>query len=390
MRVLMFSESYGGSTTTFIRNTINSLLHSNHEVLYLCSVYVQGNEISHPNFSLKVFPKKLTLFQRIIFRLIRHEYLSLYLKRRDLQINFEQIINNFQPDIIHCQFFNEALLLLENIDLKERKIICQFHGYDASKLLNIGSYLNLIRKYNSKKEVYFLFVAESLRRNVAKAINEKIRQSSILRCGIDTEFFKKPLPNKYSKIKNLELIKFLQISSLTEKKGHKYTIEALAKFKLYRPDVKFQYTICGDGPLKNELNNLVQELNLIDEVVFAGNINPFEAKQFLLESNVFIHHSITSKDGDQEGIPTAIMEAMAMGMPVLSTKHSGITELINKREIGILVDEKNIDQFVDSLQLILDFPTYIPESVEIIRGDFSLNYHGMELNNEYSLLSKAN
>jgi colanic acid/amylovoran biosynthesis glycosyltransferase len=380
----MFSESYGGPTTTFIRNTINSLLDSHHEVIYVCSLFIPGNEIQHPNFSISVLPKELSLKQRILFRINRNEYSSLYLKRRELNKKYKQILEDFQPDIIHCQFFNEALWLLENINLEEKKIICQFHGYDASKLLTNSSYRRLIRKYNKKKEIHFFFVAQSLKRNVENAINVEIRQSSILRCGIDTELFNDPFPNKTSKIKDLDLIKFLQISSLTEKKGHEYTLAALAKFKSFMPEIKFQYTICGEGPLKNKLQDKVKDLNLEKEVVFSGKINPEQAKQYLLTSNVFIHHSITSKEGDQEGIPTAIMEAMAMGLPILSTKHSGITELIMNNTIGVLVEEKNIKEILNSIELIMDYKTYVYESVEVINEEFSLKNHRRELNNQYS------
>jgi colanic acid/amylovoran biosynthesis glycosyltransferase len=380
MKVLMYSETFGGATTTFVRNSVNAILESGHELLYLCSNLIPGSDIKHQNISFKVIPRELHFTQKLLFKILKHEYSILFLRNARLSKIYKKIIFEFQPDVIHCHFFNEALWLLENIDLKKQKVICQFHGYDASKLLGIGSYVAFIKKYNKYEQILFCFVSHSLKHNIEKAIHGRVYHSEILRCGIDTSLFYKEVKGQIPKIIESQQVKFLQISSLTEKKGHVFTLKALSIFKINYPFLKFTYTICGDGPLLNEIKLLILDLNLNENVILVGKVTPAEAKRYLLESNVFLHHSITSKDGDQEGIPNAIMEAMSMGIPVVSTIHSGIPELVTDDLNGLLVSEKDISAYVASLYKILDFNSYISESVMKIKYEFSFLKHKVNLN----------
>ena len=388
MNVIMYSETYGGPTTTFIRNTINALLDSNYKVLYICSELIQGNKIDHQNFELVVIRKKTTLMQRIIYKLYGHEYSKFYLKNNYLSKEYNSLIEQFKPDIIHCQFFNEALWLLENIEISTQKIICQFHGYDASKLLRIKQYLHFLVKYSQFENLIFFFVSNSLKKNIEININKQVRNGRILNCGIDTNFFNRSIGTKYNRIKSFDTINFLQISSLTEKKGHEYTLKALAIFKKKFPKKKIKYTICGDGPLRQTIMHQINQLFLTEEVELIGKITPLQAKEYLLKSEVFLHHSVTSGEGDQEGIPTAIMEAMAMGIPIISTYHSGLPELVSNNKNGILVEERNIDEYVTALEKILEFNSFIPESVEKIKKSFSLVRHKSDLNNFYEQFTK--
>ncbi len=386
----MFSETYGGATTTFIRNSVNAILESGDEVLYLCSNFIPGNEINHRNFSVKVVPRELNFAQKLFFKVFKHEYSIFFLRNPGLSKIYKKIVSEYQPDIIHCQFFNEALWLLENIDIKKQKVVCQFHGYDASRLLSIGRYVQFIKKYNRFDNILYCFVSNSLKQNVENKIKDRINQSEILSCGIDTNLFNKEIRSSKEKLIELRELKFLQISSLTEKKGHITTLKAMSEFKKSYPDLKFSYTICGDGPFLNEIKSLIQKLDLAKNVLLIGKVIPFEAINFLSEANVFVHHSITSKDGDQEGIPTAIMEAMSMGIPVVSTNHSGIPELVTNNVNGLLINENDIDAFVDALYKILFFNSYIHESVLKIKNDFSYSVHKLNLLKMYQSFSETN
>ena len=378
MKILMFSDSYGGITTTFIRNIVKALIELDNEVLYVCSDLISSNYNNHPNFSTIRIPKELSTLQKILFKIRKDEYSRFYLKKRILHKKYNEILVNYKPDIIYCHFFNEALYLLENISIEGLNIFCHIHGYDASKLLVNNSYKYFINKYNKKREINFLFVANALKFNLEKSINKKIQRAHLLHCGIDTSFFQRKAPNKILKIYEFKVIHFIQISSLTEKKGHHYSLQAFAIFKKHRPDIKFKFIICGDGPLSSLLVQVVKDLKLEEDVLFVGNVTPIQAREYLLKSHVFIHHSITSKSGDQEGIPTSIMEAMSVGLPVISTKHSGITELITDNVYGLLNQEKEVSQIVSSIEKILQYPSYIPSSVNRIEKFFSLKNYSIE------------
>jgi colanic acid/amylovoran biosynthesis glycosyltransferase len=134
-------------------------------------------------------------------------------------------------------------------------------------------------------------------------------------------------------------IKLISVARLTEKKGLKYSILALGN--LIQQHKNVEYNIVGDGPLKKDLTDLVNKLNLNDNVRLLGQKSQTEVRELLDQSHILIAPSVTAKDGDQEGIPVAIMEAMAMGLPVISTLHSGIPELIENNVSGFLVPERD-------------------------------------------------
>ncbi len=94
---------------------------------------------------------------------------------------------------------------------------------------------------------------------------------------------------------------------------------------------------------------MCKELGIINKVEFLGDINSSEVSDIMHRADIFVHHSVISNLGDKEGIPTVIMEAMATGLPVISTIHSGIPELIQDGINGLLVEERNIQMYVKKL-----------------------------------------
>lgn len=134
------------------------------------------------------------------------------------------------------------------------------------------------------------------------------------------------------------------------KKGLEYALRACAELK--KRGIDYHFTIVGTGPLETELNLLIAELALQDFVTLEGFQPQEKVKEILDCSDVFLLPSVTASNGDMEGIPVALMEAMSNGLPVVSTKHSGIPELIENNESGWLANEKNSIQLADILQNI--------------------------------------
>jgi len=140
-----------------------------------------------------------------------------------------------------------------------------------------------------------------------------------------------------------EKLRFLQVSNFVEKKGHKFTLKAFYEAKKLYPNTEL--LLVGDGPLRVEAENLANNLGLDSDVIFLGEKPQNEVPSLMYDSDIFVHHSVTGRDDDQEGIPTVIMEAMATGMPVISTYHSGIPELVINGKTGFLVQERDVDAF---------------------------------------------
>ena len=117
-----------------------------------------------------------------------------------------------------------------------------------------------------------------------------------------------------------------------------------------------EYTIVGDGELRIELAALIQTLGVTQQVKLLGWRNQTEVVELLQRSHILLAPSVTAKDGNQEGIPVALMEAMAMGMPVISTYHTGIPELVEAGISGLLVPERDSEALAAKLHQLVSHP----------------------------------
>lgn len=157
--------------------------------------------------------------------------------------------------------------------------------------------------------------------------------------------FQKPLKN---------FLTLATPANFLEVKGHKYLIEACSI--LIKKDIRnFQCVFFGDGPLKTQLHNLIKEKNLSDYI----KIHRFIPHKELIEKyknneiDLVILPSITTKDGEHEGIPVSLMEAMAYGIAVISTNTGGIPELLSDGD-GIIVEEKSPEQLAEAIKKIIE------------------------------------
>jgi colanic acid/amylovoran biosynthesis glycosyltransferase len=112
----------------------------------------------------------------------------------------------------------------------------------------------------------------------------------------------------------------------------------------------------GDGPLLPEAQALVQTLGLSGIVEFRGGLEHGSALALLAQSDAFILPSITASDGNMEGVPVSIMEAMALQKPVISTWHSGIPELVEHGVSGLLVPEQDVETLSRAIEVLADNP----------------------------------
>jgi len=148
-------------------------------------------------------------------------------------------------------------------------------------------------------------------------------------------------------------VRLISVARLIEKKGIEIAIRALA-YLVQRH--RITYTIVGDGPMRAHLAALVHELGLANSIVFAGALPQQEVVRLLGESDILIAPSITAGNGDEEGIPVALMEAMATGLPVVSSRHSGIPELVEDGIGGLLAEEGNVESLAGKIALLLESP----------------------------------
>lgn len=253
-------------------------------------------------------------------------------------------------DIIYCQFGNLGLRALEFLQVRPRtknaKIVVSIRGADIT--LFPRKYPGVYGELFKQAEL-FLPVSRSLKdRLVQEGCEEE--KITILYDGIDCSKFQYVQGQRVSG----QALKVLTIARLVEKKGVEFAIEAVAG--LLSKGEKLEYTIVGDGLLRGHLQQMIERLGVQRQVKLLGWKTHEEVQQLIAESHVLAAPSVTSDGGDQEGIPNVIKEAMACGLPVISTFHSGIPELVIDGVTGCLVPERDAASLSDSLAYLIRHP----------------------------------
>ncbi|MEM8528558.1 MAG: glycosyltransferase [Bacteroidota bacterium] len=351
---------------TFIYNEVIQLSKTN-EVLVLCQERKSVDKFPFESLRvLKLTPLAERIFWAMLRRLGWNKTYSASLSRQ-----LESVIQTFSPDLIHAHFGGSGILMMDNIKTKQIPIFVHFHGFDASALLKLQHYRDRIKRLLSTKNVYPIFVSQYMRSKF-DALDISIEKSSILYYGIDIKKFQRTSrPPKKPFI-------FLQVASFRDKKGQIYTIEAFAKLKAQLPDQAVRLVFVGDGETKDECESLVYDLGISSSVDFKGVLGGASIVEELNKAHCFVHHSITAGNGNQEGIPNAIMEAMAMELPVLSTYHAGIPELVEDGKHGYLVEEKDVNIYAERMKDILTWD-YLPENRLKVKRQFEQERHANNL-----------
>lgn len=211
---------------------------------------------------------------------------------------------------------------------KERDLCMMNRKFDAS------AFIVTISNYNK----------ELIIRKYGQSLRDKI---NVIFCGVDTEVFS-PSSEPHTK----GPLHILSVASLEEKKGHKYLLEACRL--LSNRGVDFVCHLVGDGTLRAQIENQITEASLENKVILHGPLNRIDVVKMMQSIDIVVLTSVQTKSGDQEGIPVVLMEAMAMGLPVVASKLSGIPELVETEQNGILVPQRGSIEIADAIQKLIE------------------------------------
>lgn len=156
--------------------------------------------------------------------------------------------------------------------------------------------------------------------------------------------------------KRTEPVRLVSVARLTKKKGLRYAIKAVSKLRSRGHEVI--YEIIGDGKERSHLEQLIRERELQDCVRLAGKKYDQALVLALDKADIFVLPSVTTEEGDQEGLPVVLMEAAALGIPIVSTWHSGIPELIEHENNGLLVEERDVEGLASAIERYLKNPDF--------------------------------
>ncbi|MEX0996574.1 MAG: glycosyltransferase [Flavobacteriaceae bacterium] len=244
-------------------------------------------------------------------------------------------------EVVLLEYGTHAHQLLPVLKKSGVPFVVHFHGYDASVK-------SVIEKHNNYKEV---FENASKVIAVSKVMVDRLKN---LGCPEDKIVYNVygPRPEFHEVIPIFSKKQFIAIGRFTDKKAPYYTILAFAEALKQHPDARL--VMAGDGALLNMCENLTKHLKIEKNVDFPGIVTAEQYQMYLQESWAFVQHSITAENGDMEGTPLAVLEASAAGLPVISTKHAGLQDVVVHGETGLLVEEHDVAGMAKDMIKLLD------------------------------------
>lgn len=392
MRVCVMASMFPMTSQTFVMQHVTGLLDNNIDVHVLAhrgmdaawkSLGAYQEALKSRVWYYQAPKGKLDRIQGILRQSIHHisNGNSSYLKslnifrfgKSALNLNVPYIYNtalDIKPvDILHCHFGHNGVFgaYLKKLGFA-KKLVVTFHGHDVSAALQANTSKNLYKPLFEEADL-ILPVSEYWK---SKLLDMGAPESHVFvhRVGIDVKRF-----SYRERIASTKPLKIITTARFVEKKGLAYAIQAVAQVKRYHPEIRFLYDIIGEGPLSEEIKNLVTSLEVSDCVKLHGALPHGDVQKLLADADVFILPSIKANNGDQEGIPVSLMEAMASGMPVLSTFHSGIPELVENDVSGYLVPERDIIALAEKIVYLAERPESWPKIGQAGRDKVEKDYN---------------
>ncbi|MFC0233309.1 glycosyltransferase [Vagococcus entomophilus] len=260
--------------------------------------------------------------------------------------NLKKIIKHF--DFVHCNWLIPQGII--QAFFKKPYILTGLGGDVTS--LNRGIVKKLKQKSVNNAKVVTA-VSHDLKKELEKVYHAQ--NVKVIPMGCDLSLFSPE--NRKEKLFGDDGKKIiLFVGRLAEKKGAQYLIQAIEKLE------NIKLVIVGDGPEKKMLYELAKKSK--QEILFLGSKNKTELQEIYASCDVFCVPSVIAKDGDKDGLPVALIEAMASGSPVVASDVGGIGEAVINGENGYLIQPEEVEELAESLKKILDD--------KILRKDFSI------------------
>ncbi len=263
----------------------------------------------------------------------------------------------------HATLTDKMLFLKKKYNLP---MIVSFRGKDATAYPRKKKNRKKLQQIFSEGDL-FLPVCHHLKNRLIDlgCPEEKIK---VLYGGVDVDRFK----FKPRKMPANGKVHFIGVGRFVPKKGFDILIEAFAVLKKEYPKIKL--TLIGEGDLKNRYYQLILK-NELTGVKIRSWVDYQKIQKQLYQSHIFCAPSFTERSGNQEGIPNTLKEAMATGMPVISTYHAGIPELVQHGKSGLLVKERSVEELANAMKWLIEHPETWSQFGENARKKIEIDFN---------------
>jgi glycosyltransferase involved in cell wall biosynthesis len=277
-------------------------------------------------------------------------------------------------DTILAEYGPTACATLKVVRYLKLPMIVHFHGYDAS-------IKKILKDYKDQYRDVFQYAKSVI------AVSNKMKET-LMNAGCPEEKLVVsvygPDPLFFNIQPSYDTSQFIAIGRFVEKKAPNLTILAFKKVTEKFPDARL--VMVGDGELLPVCKKIVIKSDIEKNVVFKGVQSPEEIRDLMEGSIAFVQHSVTATNGDSEGTPVAILEAQAAALPVISTYHAGISDVVLNNVTGLLIEEQEVDGMAENMLRILQDTSLAKKLGEAgrkrIAENFTLEKHLQALTKE--------
>ncbi len=342
--LVIAAPSFDAPSETFIRSQVRNICPG--ETALICFSDKLGELSGLPAIadvqprwqSATSWPARLRrIAERELAAQVRPE---IYGRRRDAVVEF---LRAHRPSAVLAEYGPTGCLLAGVCAEAAVPLYVHFHGYDASMLLRKARWRRHYRKlfrHAAGIVVPSRLLADNLLRTGCPA--DKLHVGAY---GVDAEVFSETVRRPQ---------RLVAVGRLVEKKAPLLTISAFAQIADRFPEARLD--IVGDGELAASCRKLVEDLGLAGRVNLLGKRDSGTVADLMANASIFVQHSVTAANGDCEGTPVAVLEAMSSALPVVSTRHSGIADAVQHGVTGLLVEERDVEGMAAGIAGLLADP----------------------------------
>jgi colanic acid/amylovoran biosynthesis glycosyltransferase len=312
----IFAPSIGGLSETFIRRHMEDLLPGNTVVI---TDTVDGPDAGHWRVDCPVL---------LLDRIHDGEYIA----------TLKGFLTEHHVQVLMGEYLNESLPWLEVAQDLGIRFFAHAHGYDVSRMLRHPRWRAEYLKYDQADGIITM---SQVSRSRLIDLGLDAAKIHLIPYGVD-------VPSEPLKRAQHEIVRCLAVGRMVAKKAPILTLDAFRRAAEVCPKIMLDYI--GGGNLLPAARQFIHAFKLEDRVTLHGGQPAEVVDQLMREADIFLQHSMTDPEtGDEEGLPVAILEAMAHSLPVVSTRHAGIPEAVQDGLTGYLVEEGDSAGMAESL-----------------------------------------
>ncbi len=342
MKILAYNYSFFPLSETFIYTQVKGL--TEYYPIELVAYHFLNNDKFPGNFvehRLEESGLIANMFNAAMRRLLKVDLafgiLTYFRLRRIIRVN--------KIDLIHAHFGMSAISILQVAKWQEVPLVVSFYGYDASASLRNKDY---VAKLNKLFQYASAIVIVSKHMIPMLNLGSWMSKVHVIPFGIDVNEFR-PIDHHNDE----GTLRILHSGRLAKKKGVPDLIKVFSQIANKFNNVFLE--ILGEGVEMDCCRKLTEDLHLNNRIIFHGSQSQTYVRDLMNGVDIFVLNSREDDNGDMEGLPVSILEAMSLEKPVVSTRHAGIPDVITHEFNGLLVNEKSNEELLNALiRLIAD------------------------------------